>query len=101
MNPILSVQLSHMNNAFRQISGRGFDHFFCPIVHQDHNTELDLGHVIPRSFNYSRNRGSSQRRDNFYGHFENRFQQIQETDRPIDDLLIEVMCFRSAGWHRD
>lgn len=60
--------ISKYRSDYEALTGTTFEHFFCPILHVDDNTELCRGHIIPESFGSS-NEWVPQRKDvdNFFG----------------------------------
>ncbi|PQV62436.1 hypothetical protein B1R32_13611 [Abditibacterium utsteinense] len=72
--------LEALRADFKNVTGRPFEHFYCPILQRDGPAELCMGHVVNKAFFDTSNRVSErcilQRKDvdNFYGsHFEPRF----------------------------
>jgi hypothetical protein len=60
--------LAHRED-FTRVNGRPFQHFFCPLLMRDEETQRCLGHIVPQSIPNSRRSCVVQRADvdNFYG----------------------------------
>jgi hypothetical protein len=43
----LAMRVERMRAEYLAARGVAFEHFFCPILHTDEETELCKGHVIP------------------------------------------------------
>lgn len=89
MNQQTIDQIAFLNSDFEAQTGHSFDHFFCPILYSDEPKELAQGHIIPKSFCDSSKKTIVQRKDvdNFFGHFEAVFEQIQRADLTHEELL--------------
>lgn len=75
----LHLRLDEHRADFESLVGRPFEHFFCPILHVDDETELCKGHVVGKAFPGSARDWVVQRKDvdGFYGsHFEADFAAI-------------------------
>lgn len=73
-------KLSLLNSNYKSITGKKFEHFFCPILMNDEQAELCKAHVVNKSFPDSSRKWTVQRADidNFYGAmFESDFSLIK------------------------
>ena len=71
-NSGLARRLESYRLDYEQVTGKPFEHFFCPILGVDEPAELIRGHVINRAFRDAPRAWVIQRSDvdNFYGsHF--------------------------------
>ena len=71
---------------YASVTGRPFEHFYCPILYRDDNTELCQAHVINKAFSDSDRQKTIQRADvdAWYGSlFEADFLAMQMKDKPI------------------
>ncbi len=61
--------LAPMRADYESVTGKAFDHFFCPLLLKDEPVELCIGHVIPESYTNCCRAGVVQRADidNWYG----------------------------------
>lgn len=69
MNEFVTTELEKLNQDFAGIVGRRFEHFFCPILYRDEQTELCKAHIINEAFRDSTRESTVQRVDvdSFYG----------------------------------
>jgi hypothetical protein len=65
----IARRLDALRQDFAQIAGRPFNHFFCPFLFVDEETELCKAHVVNAAFAASSRRWTLQRKDvdNFFG----------------------------------
>lgn len=85
-------RLDKLCNDFKEIKGKPFRYFYCPILFRDENIDLIEGHIINQFFPNSSRKWTIQRKDidNFYGsHFEADFASIlyYENGSPGNVLL--------------
>lgn len=76
-------RLDALRRDFTGVVGRPFNHFFCPILFVDEETELCKAHVVNEAFFDSSRRWTLQRKDvdNFFGSiFESAFIDLQFND---------------------
>ena len=86
MNVQVERRLGLLRADYESVTGSQFQHFFCPILWRDEDTELCRAHVINRAFRESDRSWTVQRADldAWYGTlFEDDFLAIQEKDHPI------------------
>jgi hypothetical protein len=79
--PDLKRRLELHRTEFARVKSVPFEHFYCPILGEDIDTPLCLGHVINEGFEKAPRRRVVQRRDvdNFFGaYFEADFLLVQE-----------------------
>ena len=48
MNP-LRINIEHLKADYESVTGKSFQHFFCPILHVDEDVPLTKGHIVPGS----------------------------------------------------
>ncbi len=86
MNPQLMRRLQLLKADYTLATGRQFEHFYCPILYRDDDTEPCRAHVINKAFSDSDRQWTIQRADvdNWYGAlFEADFLAIQMKDKSI------------------
>lgn len=95
MNPELQAKLEKLRNDYAEVRGQPFNHFFCPILFRDEDTEPCKGHIINEVFPNSARRWTVQRKDvdGFFGaYFESDFSDLQYANlSPIDILLDDKL----------
>jgi hypothetical protein len=50
-HPEIEQRLERYRRDYTQVTGRPFEHFFCPILAIDEQAELSRGHVINQAYN--------------------------------------------------
>ena len=86
MNAQLMNHLEQLRADYASVTGYAFEHFYCPVLYRDDDTELCRAHVINRAFPDSDRQWTVQRADvdSWYGTlFEDDFLAIQMKDQPI------------------
>lgn len=84
-------KLGALQVDYREVAGKPFSHFFCPILFRDENVELCRAHVLNAAFpNSSRNWTVQQADvDSFYGYtFESDFVDIQYRGQQLTDRIL-------------
>jgi hypothetical protein len=96
MNSGLKAKLNLLRQNYEAVTGKTFDHFYCPILHTDEETELCKAHITNKALNdngINSKLWTVQRKDvdNFFGrHFEADFVLIQyDEDEAFDKALFE------------
>ena len=71
MNNEIQAKLAELNSDYTQITGQPFQHFSCPILFVDEDTELCKAHIVNQAFPNSSSKWTVQRKDvdGFYGTF--------------------------------
>jgi hypothetical protein len=98
MRQDVKQQLIRLNEDYRTHMGNGqsFQHFFCPILQIDENTELIKAHIVNQSFPDSPKDWTVQRKDvdGFYGtHFESGFTKLQYAGTKVEDILADSSLY--------
>jgi hypothetical protein len=91
MNRALQNKLRHLRNDYREVNGKPFDYFFCPILYRDENTGLCKAHIENKAFLGSSPNWTIQRTDvdNFYGaHFEADIIDIQYNEGGVPENIL-------------
>ena len=86
MNAQLMNHLELLRADYASVTGRPFEHFYCPILYRDDDTELCRAHVINKAFSDSDRQWTVQRADvdSWYGtRFEDDFLAMQMRNKPI------------------
>ena len=86
MNAQLMNHLELLRADYASVTCRPFEHFYCPVLYRDDDTELCRAHVINRAFPDSDRQWTVQRADvdSWYGTlFEDDFLAMQMKDQPI------------------
>ena len=84
MSEEVEFRLKKHRQDFQDVTGKPFEHFFCPILGEDRVGELQKGHVVNQSLEDSAPDWVVQRKDvdSFYGtHFEADFEKLQYKDK--------------------
>ena len=93
MNSEIRKRLTCLRADYENVTGSPFEHFYCPVLFKDENTELCQAHIVNKSFRNSDRTWTVQRKDvdGFFGsHFEADFEIIQEKDRhKADEVLAD------------
>lgn len=94
MNNELDAKLNHLNDDFEKIKGHKFQHFYCPILFKDEETELCKGHIVNQAFSNSPRAWTVQRKDvdGFYGrNFESDFTALEYKIAKLtpDDAILD------------
>jgi hypothetical protein len=93
MNSKLIAKLRDLQLDFKEVQGRPFNHFFCPVLYSDDNVSLCKAHLINKAFHDTPRTWTVQRADidHFYGsHFESDFLLIQDRhEHSIDEILVD------------
>ena len=83
---------------FQRCTGQPFEHFYCPILHEDIPTRLQKGHVINESFKGAPGFWVVQRRDvdSFFGkHFEADFDAfVYSQGKPLIDFFRDKKLYQ-------
>lgn len=80
MDASAQARLDKLRDDFREVTGKDFRHFFCPITFRDEPGDLCKGHIVNSAFAGAPNDWTIQRADvdNFYGRcFEPEFIDLQ------------------------
>jgi hypothetical protein len=100
LNPRTAFRLENHRADHANITGQPFQHFFCPILFADEDTELMQGHVINEGFKGSPGTWAVQRKDvdNFFGaFFESDYLLSQRmTGKRVLDFFFDKVLFRLA-----
>ena len=83
VNTAAQKRLAALKDDYKSVTGQTWSHFFCPILHQDEDTQLCRAHVINKSFRNSDRSWTIQRADvdSCYGTLmEEEFSALQEKD---------------------
>jgi hypothetical protein len=91
LHPEIEQRLDKHRLDFSEVTGRPFEHFFCPILAVDEASQLIRGHVINSSYKGSPGSWVVQRADvdNFFGaFFEADFEALQHRDRATPITLL-------------
>ncbi len=86
VNRDVQRKLEALRSDFTAVSGRPFDHFFCPLLLEDNPSKICRGHLVNQAFPNTNRRWTVQRRDveSFYGTFvEAEFVELKEHSSPI------------------
>ena len=86
MSVQLQKRLEDLRSDHESVTGSPFEHFLCPILFRDDDTELCRAHVINKSFQESDRSWTVQRADvdAWYGTmFEADFLAVEKRDKPI------------------
>lgn len=69
MQPEATQKLELLRSDFAEVTGRPFEHFFCPVLFKDEDSPLCCAHIVNAAFPSSSQRWTLQRQDvdNFYG----------------------------------
>ncbi|MCX5824667.1 MAG: hypothetical protein NTY86_14490 [Deltaproteobacteria bacterium] len=92
MEKQLVGRVRYLRADFRDVVGKPFNHFYCPILFQDEETELCRAHIVNATFPGS-TRWTVQRKDvdNFYGRmFEADFVDIRHRGHKPDEVLADL-----------
>lgn len=91
----MSINLTMLNKDFESITGKPFEHFYCPILHRDEKVGQDglcKGHILNKAFPNVSRTTVTQRKDvdNFYGtYFESDFLKLQYNDYSFEEILSD------------
>jgi hypothetical protein len=71
LKPDVARRLEKLRSSFAQVTGKPFNHFFCPILFRDEEVPLCQAHVINQAIPHVSRRWTVQREDvdNFFGAF--------------------------------
>lgn len=86
MKPEVASERESLRRQFASLVGNPFDHFFCPILFVDEDTELCQAHVVNRAFGTASSAWTIQRKDvdNFFGSmFEAKFVDLRFRQKDI------------------
>ena len=93
MKAEIQKQLEILKADYNSVSKRPWQHFFCPILHRDEETELCRGHVINQALDNPDRSWIVQRKDvdNLFGTlFESDFlAHEQKGDLQVDEILTD------------
>ena len=79
-------KLSILKRDYESVTGDSWNHFYCPILYMDDNTELCRAHVINKGFQEADRSWTIQRKDvdNYYGTlFEADFLALERIGEPL------------------
>jgi hypothetical protein len=89
----VAADLPRLQESYQEKTGTGFEHYFCPFLHNDEPAQLCMGHIVPESYASSCRTRVAQRADvdNFYGAVaEGHFGTLLEAkSRDFVDLLLD------------
>ena len=97
MDSAFQRKLSVLKSDYEAAAERSWEHFFCPILYRDEETELCRAHVINEGFKDADRSWTIQRKDvdNFYGSlFEADFLAMERVDSP---LIEEALTDRNVS----
>ena len=84
-------KLEMLRSDYREVTGKPFSRFFCPILFRDEDVALGRAHIVNSAFPDSCRRWTVQRSDvdNFYGSaFESDFVDLQYGGQHLTDIAI-------------
>lgn len=91
MTKRVATKLSRLKADYAAVTGKPFEHFFCPMLYADEDVELCQAHIVNRAFGAS-SRWTVQRKDvdGFYGSaFESDFLDLKHRARTIPELMAD------------
>jgi len=98
MNENIETKLATLRAEFESVTGRPFEHFYCPILFRDERTSLIQAHIVNQAFANSSRRWTIQRKDvdNFFGSlFEADFVVLQERGKhDLIDIISDKILSR-------
>ena len=97
MNEFVRTELQNLRQDFVERGNEPFDHFYCPILYQDEDTELCEAHIINKAFEGSTRQRTVQRADvdTFYGsRFEADFIDIASFNLPMHEIVRDPLRAR-------
>src|SRR6266496_2313343 len=80
MNHAVQQKLERLRSDYREVAGKPFSHFFCPMLFRDEDVGICRAHIVNATFPGSCRNWTVQRADvdSFYGYaFESDFVDIQ------------------------
>jgi hypothetical protein len=96
MSGRVARRLAALSTDYEQVTGRPFQHFFCPVLFRDEDAELCQAHIVNRAFD-----GSSlwtiERKDvdGFYGSvFESDFVTLKDRGRSAAEVITDPALSR-------
>jgi hypothetical protein len=98
MSEEIDAKITRLRDDFKKVKGYSFNHFFCPILFKDEETELCKGHIINQAFRDSARTWTVQRKDvdGFYGeYFESDFISLEykiEKLTPLDAITTPSLA---------
>jgi hypothetical protein len=94
MSTRVARRLPALSADYEKVTGKPFDHFFCPVLYRDDaNAELCEAHIVNKAFGASSS-WTVQRKDvdGFYGsHFEADFLALKDRDRSGVEVLVDPL----------
>jgi hypothetical protein len=81
----LPSRVGRFREDYKALTSAPFNHFYCPILFEDQDTELCQAHIVPEGFRNTTRKWAVQRKDvdNFFGsNFESDFLSLQYNDNP-------------------
>ena len=94
-------KLETLRFDYREVTGKPFLHFFCPVLFQDEDAALCRAHIVNSAFPDSCRRWTVQRADvdSFYGSaFESDFVDLQYRGQHLtDDAITDPLLSKSCG----
>ena len=98
MDRELQRRVQRLKEDYESVSGRAWEHFFCPILYKDEKADLSHGHIINRALPNSDRSWVPQRTDidSWFGtHFEADFLLLSQIKRhSIEELLTDSKLAR-------
>jgi len=95
MDQEVQHKLETLRSDYREVTGKSFSHFYCPILFQDQDAELCRAHIVNSAFPDSCRKWTVQRADvdSFYGSaFESDFVDLQYRSKHLtDDAIIDSL----------
>jgi hypothetical protein len=91
MDVEVQQKLETLRSDYREVTGKPFSHFFCPILFRDEDVPLCHAHIVNAAFPNSSRNSTIQRADvdNFYGSvFESDFVSIQYRGQRLADHVL-------------
>jgi hypothetical protein len=93
MDQEVEQKLETLRSDYKEVAGKPFLHFFCPMLFRDEDVALCRAHIVNAAFPDSSRSWTVQRADvdNFYGHaFESDFVDIQHRGQQLtDDVIVD------------
>jgi hypothetical protein len=89
----MSKDFETLHKDYKAITGKPFEHFYCPILHRDEKIELCKGHIINEDFPTNSPRTTITQRkdvDGFYGRvFESEVLKIRYKNYSLEEIITD------------
>lgn len=92
-------KLRELADDYERVTGKRFEHFFCPILFRDEPTELCNGHIVNKAFDASK-LTTLQRKDvdGWYGtNFESDFADLRYRRMKVRDIAKDQTAAKRLG----